>query len=100
LKLKREALDKLNLPVAVYQGYLGKLELQIPWTNLKQQPVVVTICDMFILAGPRVQADVDPAETLEKEFRSKIERLETAELFDLEAAIDGEAAGRGIKYSF
>jgi vacuolar protein sorting-associated protein 13A/C len=95
LKLKREALDKLNLPIAVYQGYLGRLELQIPWTNLKQQPVVVTISDMYILAGPRVQADVNPAEQSEKEYKSKMERIITAELFDLESAVHAEAAERG-----
>ena len=95
LKLKREALDRLNLPISVYQGYLGKLELQIPWTNLKQQPVVVTISDLYILAGPRILADVDPAEEAEKEYRSKMERIETAELFDLESALNAEAAERG-----
>lgn len=96
LKLKREALDRLNLPIAVYQGYLGKLELQIPWTNLKQQPVVVTISDLYILAGPKIIADVDPIEEAEKEYRSKMERIETAELFDLESALNADAAERGI----
>lgn len=100
LRLKREALDKLNLPIAVYQGYLGKLELHIPWTNLKQQPVLVTISDLFVLAGPKVQSDFDPAGEAEKQFRSKMEKLETAELFALDAAIHGEAAEKGMHIDY
>lgn len=95
LKLKREALDKLNLPVVVYQGYLGKLELHIPWTNLKQQPVIVEISDLFLLAGPKIAGDIDPAEEAEKAFKNKMERLATSELFNIEAAMHGEAAGKG-----
>lgn len=95
LKLKKEALDKLNLPVIVYQGYLGKLELQIPWTNLKQQPVIVEISDLFLLAGPKVAGDVDPTEEAEKAFKNKMDRLATSELFNIEAAMHGEAAGKG-----
>ncbi len=95
LKLKKEALDKLELPVTVYQGYLGKLELQIPWTNLKQQPVIVTISDLFILAGPKIFSHVNQEEEDEKEFRNKMERLETSELFTLETAVNADAATKG-----
>lgn len=87
LKLKREALDKLDLPIIVHDGYLGKLELHIPWTNLKQQPVVVQISDLYILAGPKVDKSFDAALEAERAFKAKLERLETHELFSLNNSI-------------
>ena len=72
LKLKKEAVDKLNLPIEVFEGnieesgklyhnllgFLGSLELRIPWANLKTQPVRVLIGDLFVLAGPRSETEV------------------------------------------
>lgn len=84
--------------MVVYQGYLGKLELQIPWTNLKQQPVIVEISDLFVLAGPKVAGDVNTDEEAEKVFRNKMERLATSELFNIEAAMHGEAAEKGKSF--
>jgi len=79
----------------VHDGYLGKLELQIPWTNLKQQPVVVTISDLFILAGPKIFSSFDEKDDLEREYKSKMERLETHELFALDASLNANAASKG-----
>ena len=39
-------------------GYLGSLELRIPWANLKNQPVRVLIEDLFVLAGPLTETEV------------------------------------------
>lgn len=39
-------------------GYLGSLQLRIPWANLKTQPVRVLIGDLFVLAGPRTETEV------------------------------------------
>lgn len=94
MHLKKEALDKFNLPIEVFYGiygednqccnvlgFLGRLELHIPWRNLKTQPVKVVIEDLFLLAGPRVETKYDPEAEREREQRAKQEKLETAELF-------------------
>lgn len=76
LKLKKEAIDKLNLPIEVFEGnsaeirnycssvgllgHLGSLELRIPWANLKTHPVRVLIGDLYILAGPLSDSEVRP----------------------------------------
>ena len=52
LKLKRNILDKLQLPIDVLEGHVGNLILQIPYSNLKSKPVKVFIEDVFLLAGP------------------------------------------------
>lgn len=79
LKLRREALDKFNLPVDVLEGklqysrmsiplvqftncfflgYLGELTLTIPWNNLRGKPVLINIKDAYVLAVPRNESTV------------------------------------------
>jgi vacuolar protein sorting-associated protein 13A/C len=36
-----------------FAGIIGKLKLQVPWKNLKSEPVVVLIEDVFILCKPQ-----------------------------------------------
>ncbi|KAI9229411.1 MAG: hypothetical protein DHS80DRAFT_13996 [Piptocephalis tieghemiana] len=81
LRLKREALDKFELPIDVVEGFLGTLILNIPWSNLKNQPVRVQIRDLFILAAPRAETEYDEELEKQREYRRKMHSLETAEMF-------------------
>ncbi|XP_075975072.1 intermembrane lipid transfer protein VPS13A-like isoform X2 [Anticarsia gemmatalis] len=54
LKLKPEALYELDLPIDVKIGTIGRIGLQIPWTGLYTQPVVVHIEDVLVLVGPAI----------------------------------------------
>ncbi|KAG6453907.1 hypothetical protein O3G_MSEX008410 [Manduca sexta] len=54
LKLKPEALYELDLPIDVKIGTIGRISLQIPWTGLYSQPVVVHIEDVLLLVGPAI----------------------------------------------
>jgi vacuolar protein sorting-associated protein 13A/C len=58
LQLRREALDKFDLPVDVLEGHLGELTLSIPWSNLKNKPVKVYINNVYLLAVPRNESTV------------------------------------------
>ncbi|CAO3651068.1 unnamed protein product [Cunninghamella blakesleeana] len=80
LKLKREALDKLNLPIDVLEGYLGELTLNIPWSNLKGKPVMVNIKDIYVLAVPRNEATMTVEEMEERRYQTKKRKLANAEL--------------------
>uniref|UniRef100_A0A6P7FPU7 Vacuolar protein sorting-associated protein 13-like n=1 Tax=Diabrotica virgifera virgifera TaxID=50390 RepID=A0A6P7FPU7_DIAVI len=62
LKLKPEALYELDLPIEVRAGTIGKIWLQIPWTSLWNQPIVVNIEDLHIIAGPIVTNEPFDAE--------------------------------------
>ncbi|ORX96417.1 hypothetical protein K493DRAFT_329607 [Basidiobolus meristosporus CBS 931.73] len=83
LRLKKEALDKFNLPVNVLEGYLGELTLKIPWKNLKNQPVRVFINNVYLLAVPKGEDTYDPEEEEEREQALKQQRLTSYE--DLQA---------------
>lgn len=50
LKLKKTALDRLQLPIKVVDGTLGELLMQIPWKNLKSEPVKIKIKDLMLVS--------------------------------------------------
>lgn len=56
VQLKRDALRALNAPVTLDAGVIGSLRLKVPWTKLGQEPVVVEIDRVFVLAT-RVEID-------------------------------------------
>eukprot|EP00761_Pharyngomonas_kirbyi_P006243 gb/GECH01006249.1/.p1 GENE.gb/GECH01006249.1/~~gb/GECH01006249.1/.p1 ORF type:complete len:2936 (+),score=680.48 gb/GECH01006249.1/:1-8808(+) len=80
LKLKRGALDSLNLPISVVHGYLGSLVLKIPWTNLKGKPVIAEIDDLFIVAKPKKSCEWDEKEEEERAQAVKQQKLASFEL--------------------
>lgn len=45
---------ELNLPIEVTAGTIGKIWLQIPWTNLWNQSVVINVEDVHIICAPVV----------------------------------------------
>ncbi|CAI2166885.1 9593_t:CDS:10 [Funneliformis geosporum] len=80
LQLKKEALDKFNLPIDVLEGYLGELTLNIPWSNLKNKPVKVFINNVYLLAVPKAESEYDPEEDERRAQQLKQEKLANAEL--------------------
>ncbi|KAG4305942.1 hypothetical protein PORY_000852 [Pneumocystis oryctolagi] len=82
LKLKKEALDIFKLPINVYEGFLGELVLQIPWSNLKNKPVKVIIENVFLLAFPQDNQEYNQEEEDRRIQNLKKEKLERAELLD------------------
>ncbi|KAI9279983.1 hypothetical protein BY458DRAFT_470198 [Sporodiniella umbellata] len=82
LKLRKDALDKLDLPISVSEGYIGDVTLVIPWSNLKGQPVKAIINDIYLLAEPKNDKTFSAKEEEEKLFRLKQQRLAQAEVLD------------------
>lgn len=80
LELRREALDQLHLPLNVVEGHLGQLTLQIPWSNLRGQPLKINIEDVFLLAAPKEDAEYDAEEEERRAHAVKMEKLDSAEL--------------------
>ncbi|KAK6541287.1 hypothetical protein TWF694_008645 [Orbilia ellipsospora] len=80
LELRKEALDQMKLPLNVSEGHLGRLTLQIPWSNLKNKPVKVTIEDVFLLATPKQDSEHDENDEERRRQALKQEKLESAEL--------------------
>ncbi|KAH3685434.1 hypothetical protein WICPIJ_003592 [Wickerhamomyces pijperi] len=82
LRLKKESLDALKLPVDVKFGHLGQLTLQIPWANLKAEPVKVSIEDVYLLATPILSDTYDTKEEIERELALKFRKLAELEIRD------------------
>ncbi|ESO12638.1 hypothetical protein HELRODRAFT_187936 [Helobdella robusta] len=70
LPLKKSALKNLGFPFVVKSGLIGRIKLQIPVRRLKSEQWVVTIEDLFLIAGPDTN-DVYNSEAEEKLFAEK-----------------------------
>lgn len=80
LKLKKESLDKFNLPIDLKCGHLGQLTLQIPWSNLKGLPVKILIEDVYLLAAGRIPESINVEEDIQRELNVKKQKLESLEV--------------------
>jgi vacuolar protein sorting-associated protein 13A/C len=80
LELRREALDQFHLPLNVVEGHISSLVLKIPWTNLRGQPVRITIEDVFLLAAPKEDQEYNAEDEEKRAHAVKMEKLDSAEL--------------------
>ncbi|KAF1991838.1 vacuolar protein sorting-associated protein 13 [Aulographum hederae CBS 113979] len=80
LELRREALDQLRLPLNVIEGHLGQLTMSIPWSNLRGKPVKINIEDVFLLAAPKEDAEINAEEEDRRAHALKMEKLDSAEM--------------------
>ena len=107
LKLRREAIYALGLPVSIKAGYIKHVELSIPWNKLGTDPVVLTFDGVYLVAGPLDEGTAEEDETAAGEWawsrkRGRLQRLwqaaqlKTAELKAEEpASPDGRAGADG-----
>ncbi|ANZ74777.1 BA75_01327T0 [Komagataella pastoris] len=80
LRLRKESLDELRLPIDVQFGHLGELTLQIPWSNLKSKPVKIVIDSVYVLATPNDPSKFDPEEQERREQKLKQDKLDQLEM--------------------
>lgn len=80
LKLRKDCLDGLNLPIDVKFGTLGNLVLTVPWSSLKNKPVKISIEDCYLLCTPRDMESLNTAEQVERMLRLKLHKLAEWEL--------------------
>jgi len=80
LEIKEDALNQLNVPFGIKKGFLGKLRLKVPWKNLKSQPVIVVVENVYLVAQPDYGfSEYDEKKEREKELSMKKDRLAQAE---------------------
>lgn len=84
LKLRRDALDELDLPIEIVKGVVGELRLEIPWANLKGRPVVITLDKIYVQTSTIDRMDAERFSA--RQLRDKLERLATSELLRASAA--------------
>ncbi|CAI9095544.1 OLC1v1031527C1 [Oldenlandia corymbosa var. corymbosa] len=76
MQLKPEALNALKLPIKVKAGFLGSVKLQVPWSRLGQDPVLVHLDRIFLLAEPSTQVEGSSEDAVQEVKRSRIREME------------------------
>ncbi|XP_071038592.1 intermembrane lipid transfer protein VPS13A [Parasteatoda tepidariorum] len=88
LHLKPEALAGFDLPIEVKGGCIGKISIDIPWTSLYYEPVLVHIEEVLVLAGPTADRKYDPERDKRLSRAHKNKRLEDVKPPDPDAPGD------------
>ncbi|KAF6135498.1 hypothetical protein GIB67_015351 [Kingdonia uniflora] len=76
MQLKPEALNALNLPVKVKAGFLGSVRLKVPWSRLGQEPVLVYLDRIFILAEPATQVEGCSEDAVQEAKKNRVREME------------------------
>lgn len=92
LKLRKDCLDGLELPINVKFGFLGELVLLVHWSSLKTKPVRIIIEDIYMLCTPRDILSFDLQEQMERELRLKLQKLANFELLNKSRPNNGVTA--------
>uniref|UniRef100_A0A1J3IIE4 Putative vacuolar protein sorting-associated protein 13A n=1 Tax=Noccaea caerulescens TaxID=107243 RepID=A0A1J3IIE4_NOCCA len=77
MQLKPEALNALKLPVKVKAGFLGSVKLKVPWSRLGQEPVVVYLDRIYVLAEPATDVEGCSEDSIQEKKRKLIREMET-----------------------
>ncbi|TQD75366.1 hypothetical protein C1H46_039097 [Malus baccata] len=72
MQLKPEALNALELPVKVKAGFLGSVKLKVPWSKLGQDPVLVSLDRIFLLAEPETQVEGSSEDAVQEAKKNRI----------------------------
>ncbi|KAL7609935.1 hypothetical protein Lser_V15G10156 [Lactuca serriola] len=76
MQLKPEALNALKLPVKVKAGFLGSVKLKVPWSRIGQEPVLVYLDRIYLLAEPETQVEGHSEDAVQKTKKSRIHDME------------------------
>ncbi|CAN1333900.1 Intermembrane lipid transfer protein VPS13 [Linum perenne] len=76
MQLKPEALNALKLPVKVKGGFLGSVKLKVPWSRLGQDPVLVSLDRIFLLAEPATQVEGQSEDAVQEAKKSRVREIE------------------------
>ena len=78
LHLRPDALIGL-LPVGVRAGFVGRIEMSVPWHKLGSSPVTLELHDVFVLAMPLNEAGWTAEEVASFHWRRKQAKLRVQE---------------------
>lgn len=76
MQLRPEALNALKLPVKVKAGFLGSVRLKVPWSRLGQEPVVVYLDRILVLAEPATQVEGCSEDAIQEAKKNRVQELE------------------------
>eukprot|EP00741_Cyanophora_paradoxa_P002658 tig00000615_g2579.t1 len=88
VSIRKSALDFLDLPYSIKEGFVGRLRLQLPWRALRSKPAIVTLERVLLLAERKAPSR---EARRRKEDESKAKKLAAAE--EQDRATFAQAAG-------
>ncbi|CAK4146508.1 unnamed protein product [Aphanomyces euteiches] len=69
LKFKKQALDKLYVPIVLKEGRLGVLNVKVPWKRLSKESVHIVLEDLYILLSPYHDDSSESRSTVDERHR-------------------------------
>ncbi|XP_073111690.1 uncharacterized protein [Elaeis guineensis] len=76
MQLRPEALNALKLPVKVKAGFLGSVKLKVPWSRLGQEPVLVYLDRILLLAEPATQVEGSSEDAIQEAKKIRVREME------------------------
>ena len=98
--LKSGLLDQLEMPLKILFSRIGRLVIKLPWKNLGNSPIEITLEDLYIVVGPKTQKEwtfkdykglKTKLEMLEKYARECIQKLSEATMEKLKKSSEEDA---------
>lgn len=97
VKLRKDAIDKLRLPVTVRGGYLKKLDVDVPWTSITSAPVTVNVDTVVLLLCPNNVWNTSAPDDAEEDCYSLLGVERTARREEIEAAFAALSEERRLR---
>ncbi|KCV71195.1 hypothetical protein H696_02147 [Fonticula alba] len=97
--LKSDALAALDIPITITSGFVGRLQIRIPWTDLANGTIDVHVNDVFVVVHPELWSDFDGELQAQRDQANKkrqvaaFEEAKKKALDSLSAAPPGQGAG-------
>ncbi|KAJ1440217.1 N-terminal region of Chorein, a TM vesicle-mediated sorter-domain-containing protein, partial [Ochromonadaceae sp. CCMP2298] len=94
LRLKNSLLSLIDVPISLAYGFIGRLEVRIPWGNLGVDPVMIIVDKIYLLIEPKYEWNPGAADRREQAMKQA--KLAATELFAnkrLSAAQGGQSFG-------
>ncbi|GBG24825.1 Vacuolar protein sorting-associated protein 13A [Hondaea fermentalgiana] len=73
LEVRKDAFDTVGVPIKLRRGFIGQVDVKIPWTHLGSQPVEISIDRVFLILEPSLEYN-------ERDYQRKVKARKKADL--------------------
>uniref|UniRef100_A0A7I4B673 Uncharacterized protein n=1 Tax=Physcomitrium patens TaxID=3218 RepID=A0A7I4B673_PHYPA len=98
--LRLEAFDSLQLPLSIKQASIGKLRICVPWKKLGWEPILISLEDVTICAGPQDDGEWDAEASERRELAAKKAALASAEIAKFSKCVSESKSGQSFLSNF
>lgn len=73
LEIRKDAFDTVEAPIKLRRGFIGQVDIKIPWTHLGSQPVEISIDRVFLILEPSIEYNA-------RDYQRKLKARKKADL--------------------